>query len=174
VDSLTTLAEARRQSHDAAEDFGLHRLAVDDAIAAHQRPKLERYGETLFVVLRAAGYVDEAEAVEFGEIHLFVGPGFVITVGHGPSPDLTAVRRRMESEPQLLTHGPDAVLYAVLDSVVDGYAPVVAGLHTTARCQPLAGVTTPDGKDGTVDVSSGTGADTREAAEASRARNEPN
>jgi magnesium transporter len=149
VASLATLAEARRQSLGradmmawislqqpaevqllaAAEEFGLHRLAVDDAIAAHQRPKLERYGETLFVVLRAAGYVDEAEAVEFGEIHLFVGPGFVLTVGHGSTPDVAAVRRRMEGDPQLLAHGPEAVLYAVLDSVVDGYAPVVAGLQ---------------------------------------------
>ncbi|MEU7873418.1 magnesium and cobalt transport protein CorA [Dactylosporangium sp. NPDC049140] len=120
-------ADAQLQA--AAEEFGLHRLAVDDAIAAHQRPKLERYGETLFVVLRAARYLDEAEEVEFGEIHLFVGPGFVLTVGHGSTPDVAAVRQRMEGDPQLLAHGPEAVLYGVLDSVVDGYAPVVAGLQ---------------------------------------------
>ncbi|WP_372433129.1 magnesium and cobalt transport protein CorA [Antrihabitans stalagmiti] len=113
----------------AAEQFGLHELAVEDAIQAHQRPKLERYGHTLFVVLRAARYVDDTEEVEFGELHLFVGPGFVVTVRHGPSPDLSAVRRRMESDPALLSRGPEAVLYAILDTVVDGYAPVVAGLE---------------------------------------------
>jgi magnesium transporter len=113
----------------AAEAFGLHELAVEDAIVAHQRPKLERYGDTLFVVLRAARYLDDAEEVDFGELHLFVGPGFVLTVRHGRSPDLAAVRRRLEADPDLLRLGPEAVLYAVLDSVVDGYAPVVAGLQ---------------------------------------------
>ncbi|GAA4465295.1 magnesium and cobalt transport protein CorA [Phytohabitans houttuyneae] len=113
----------------AANEFGLHELAVEDAIRAHQRPKLERYGDTLFVVLRAARYLDETEQVEFGEIHLFVGPGFVLTVRHSHAPDLAAVRRRLEAEPHLLAHGPEAVLYAILDRVVDGYAPVVAGLQ---------------------------------------------
>jgi len=112
-----------------AEEFGLHDVAVEDAIVAHQRPKLERYGETLFVVLRAATYLDDAEEVEFGEIHLFVGPNFVITVRHSRTPDLGAVRLRMENDPELLARGPEAVLYAILDSVVDGYAPVVAGLQ---------------------------------------------
>ncbi|HEY6590508.1 MAG TPA: magnesium and cobalt transport protein CorA, partial [Actinomycetota bacterium] len=112
-----------------AEEFGLHELAVEDAIVAHQRPKLERYGDTLFVVLRAARYLDEVEEVEFGEIHLFVGSTFVLTVRHGHAPDLAAVRRRMESDPELLRLGPEAVLYAILDGVVDGYAPVVAGLQ---------------------------------------------
>jgi magnesium transporter len=113
----------------AAEEFGLHELAVEDAIVAHQRPKLERYGTTLFIVLRAARYLDEAEAVEFGEIHLFAGPNFILTVRHSRAPDLAAVRRRLEHEPGLLKHGPEAVLYAILDRVVDGYAPVVAGLQ---------------------------------------------
>jgi magnesium transporter len=112
-----------------AEQFGLHELAVEDAIVAHQRPKLERYGETLFVVLRAARYVDESEQVEFGELHVFSGPGFVLTVRHAESPNLAAVRRRMESDPDLLRLGPEAVLYAILDAVVDGYAPVVRGLQ---------------------------------------------
>jgi magnesium transporter len=112
-----------------ADEFGLHDVAVEDAIVAHQRPKLERYGETLFVVLRAATYLDDAEEVEFGEIHLFVGPNFVITVRHSRTPDLGAVRQRMENDPELLARGPEAVLYAILDSVVDGYAPVVAGLQ---------------------------------------------
>jgi magnesium transporter len=117
------------QLQAAADEFGLHELAVEDAIVAHQRPKLERYGNTLFVVLRAARYLDDVEEVEFGEIHLFVGPDFVLTVRHSQAPDLAAVRQRMEDNSQLLEHGAEAVLYAILDSVVDGYAPVVAGLQ---------------------------------------------
>ncbi|MFD7231178.1 magnesium and cobalt transport protein CorA [Streptomyces sp. NPDC059881] len=112
-----------------AAEFDLHELAVEDALEAHQRPKLERYGETLFVVLRAARYLDAQEEVDFGELHIFVGRDFLITVRHGAAPDLSAVRRRMESTPELLALGPEAVLYAVLDAVVDGYAPVVAGVQ---------------------------------------------
>jgi magnesium transporter len=112
-----------------AGEFGLHELAVEDAIVAHQRPKLERYDDTLFVVLRAARYLDEAEEVEFGEVHVFVGPDFVVTVRHSESPDLSAVRRRLESNPDLLSLGPEAILYAIVDRVVDGYLPVVAGLE---------------------------------------------
>lgn len=78
-----------------AEQFDLHELAVEDAIVAHQRPKLERYGDTLFVVLRAARYLDETEEVDFGELHIFVGPNFVLTVRHSEAPDLAAVRRRL-------------------------------------------------------------------------------
>ncbi len=111
-----------------ATEFDLHALAVEDAVVAHQRPKLERYGATLFVVLRAARYVDAVEEVEFSELHVFVGEGFVVTVRHGANPDLGAVRRRMESTPELLSLGPEAVLYAILDRVVDDYGPVVAGL----------------------------------------------
>ncbi|WP_249714882.1 magnesium and cobalt transport protein CorA [Rhizomonospora bruguierae] len=120
---------AEEQLLTAAEQFGLHKLAVEDAIVAHQRPKLERYGDTLFVVLRAARYLDAAEEVDFGEVHIFVGPNFVLTVRHGEAPDLAAVRRRLEDDPELLARGPEAVLYGVLDAVVDGYAPVVAGLQ---------------------------------------------
>jgi magnesium transporter len=120
---------AEAQLLPVAEEFGLHEVAVEDAIVAHQRPKLERYGDTLFVVLRAATYLDDVEEVEFGEIHLFVGPNFVLTVRHSRTPDLGAVRRRMEDDPELLARGPEAVLYAILDGVVDGYAPVVAGLQ---------------------------------------------
>ncbi|MER0241502.1 magnesium and cobalt transport protein CorA [Streptomyces sp. HSW2009] len=112
-----------------AGEFDLHKLAIEDALEAHQRPKLERYGETLFVVLRAARYLDAPEEVEFGELHLFVGPDFVITVRHGAAPDLSAVRTRMESTPELIGLGPEAVLYAILDDVVDGYAPVVEGVQ---------------------------------------------
>jgi magnesium transporter len=113
-----------------AEEFDLHPLAVEDALEAHQRPKLERYGETLFVVLRAARYLDAPEEVDFGELHVFLGHDFVITVRHGAAPDLSAVRRRMEESPELLALGPEAVLYAILDAVVDGYAPVVSGVQT--------------------------------------------
>lgn len=113
-----------------AAEFDLHPLAVEDAMEAHQRPKLERYGETLFVVLSAARYLDALEEVDFGELHVFVGPDFVITVRHGAAPDLSAVRRRMEDTPELLKLGPEAVLYAILDSVVDGYVPVVTGVQT--------------------------------------------
>lgn len=112
-----------------AAEFKLHELAVEDAITAHQRPKLERYGDTLFCVLRAARYVDRAEEVEFSELHVFIGPDFVITLRHGEAPDLAAVRRRLEGSPDMLARGPEAVLYAILDEVVDGYLPVVAGLE---------------------------------------------
>ena len=112
-----------------AKEFGLHELAVEDAIKAHQRPKLERYGDTLFVVLRAARYIDESETVEFGEIHVFVGTDFVVTVRHGEAPHVREVRRQMEGQPDLLRRGPAAILYAIMDRVVDDYEPVVAGLQ---------------------------------------------
>jgi magnesium transporter len=118
-----------REVASLAAEFQLHELAVEDAIVAHQRPKLERYGDTLFVVLRPARYLDETEEVEFGEVHVFVGRDFVLTVRHSEAPDLGAVRRRLESSPDLLRRGPEAVLYAILDKVVDGYLPVVAGLE---------------------------------------------
>jgi magnesium transporter len=114
---------------ELAEQYGLPELAVEDAIKAHQRPKFERYGNTLFVVLKAARYLDAVEEVDFGELHLFLGADFVITVRHSESPDLSRVRRRLESDPELLARGSEAVLYAILDAVVDGYAPVVAGLE---------------------------------------------
>ncbi|WGW12027.1 magnesium and cobalt transport protein CorA [Saxibacter everestensis] len=113
-----------------AAEFDLHQLAIEDAVAAHQRPKIERYGDTLFLVLRAATYLDDAETVEFGELHIFVGRNFVITVRHSTSPDLSTVRHRMEDQdPKLLALGTEAVLYAILDAVVDGYMPVIAGLE---------------------------------------------
>ena len=119
---------SQAEIHSLAEEFDLHELAVEDAISAHQRPKLERYDDTLFVVLRAADYLDVPEEVAFGELHVFVGPNFVITVRHSESPDLSHVRRRMEADPELLAMGTQAVLFAIIDTVVDEYAPVVAGL----------------------------------------------
>ncbi len=112
-----------------AEEFSLHELAVEDALNGHQRAKLERYGDTLFTVLRPARYLDDVEKVEFGELHVFVGPDFVVTVRHAESPNLAKVRHRMEAAPELLAMGPQAVLYAILDEVVDQYEPVVAGLE---------------------------------------------
>jgi magnesium transporter len=114
--------------HTLAEQFGLHPLAVEDAIHAHQRPKLERYDDTLFVVLRPARYRDDLEEVEFGEVHLFAGTNFVLTVRHSEAPEFSSVRRRLETQPDLLRQGPEAVLYAIMDQVVDGYYPVVTGL----------------------------------------------
>ncbi|WP_313480537.1 magnesium/cobalt transporter CorA [Microbacterium sp.] len=112
-----------------AAEFRLHELAVEDALRGHQRPKLEHYENHLFVVLRPARYLDAEEEVEFGEVHVFVGRDFVVTVRHAEEPDLGQVRRRLESDPILLAHGPEAVLYAILDEVVDRYAPVLAGLE---------------------------------------------
>lgn len=114
---------------ELGELFGLHELAVEDAIQAHQRSKLERYDDTLFVVLRAARYLDAAEEIEFGELHIFTGENFVITVRHGRSPDLALVRRGLEDDPEMLAFGPEGVVYAILDAVVDGYAPVLFGLE---------------------------------------------
>jgi magnesium transporter len=112
-----------------AREFNLHPLAVEDAIAAHQRAKLERYGTTLFTVLRPARYLDDVERVEFGELHVFTGRDFVVTIRHAEAPDLGRVRDRLERSPDLLRLGPEAVLYAILDQVVDEYAPVVGGLE---------------------------------------------
>jgi magnesium transporter len=130
-DRMVWLGLYRPEAHELgelAELYDLPELAVEDAIKAHQRPKFERYGKTLFVVLKAARYRDEVEEVEFGELHLFLGPDFAVTVRHSESPDLSRVRRRLESEPALLAKGSEAVLYATLDAVVDGYRPVVDGL----------------------------------------------
>jgi magnesium transporter len=111
------------------EEFGLHELAVEDAVRAHQRPKLERYGESVFCVLRPARYVDESESVEFGEVHVFAGPQFVVTVRHSEAPDLHTVRTALESRPDLLCRGPIAILHAIMDRVVDDYGPVIAGVE---------------------------------------------
>ena len=112
-----------------AEEFGLHHLAVEDATEAHQRPKLERYGRSIFVVLKPARYLDEKERVEFGEIHIFVGEDFVITVRHSEAPDVGDVRKGLEADPELLRRGPEAILHAIMDRVVDDYMPVVDGLE---------------------------------------------
>jgi len=114
---------------EVAREFALHELAVEDAVNAHQRPKLERYGETLFCVLRPARYIDSTETVEFGEVHVFAGPRFVITVRHSEAPDLGDVRRKLEARPDLLQRGSVAILHAIMDRVVDDYGPVVTGVE---------------------------------------------
>ncbi len=118
-----------QEIRSVAKEFDLHPLAVEDAITAHQRAKLERYGTTLFTVLRPARYRDDVEEVEFGELHIFTGEDFVVTIRHAEAPDLGRVRRRLEAAPALLKLGPEAILYAILDQVVDEYVPVVAGLE---------------------------------------------
>lgn len=112
-----------------AEEFGLHELAVDDAILAHQRPKLERFDASRFLVLQTARYVQGREVVEFGEVHVFVGPGFVVSVRHGDASRLTGVREALEARPDLLRLGAGAIMHAIVDRVVDDYAPVVAGIQ---------------------------------------------
>lgn len=123
--------------HDPTDDelsqiattFDLHPLAVEDAGDSHQRPKVERYGDTLFLALKTLWYVDEEDAVETGEINLFVGPDFVVTVRHGAGIDLGTSRRDLERRAQVLQHGPMAVMYAICDRVVDEYEKVGASLE---------------------------------------------
>lgn len=112
-----------------ASEFQLSPLLVEDTITAHQRPKFERYGETLFLVLRAARYIDRTETVDFGEVHAIVGDRFVVTVRHAETPDLTPVRRELESAPETLAIGPSVVLERLLDRIVDEYRPVIAGIE---------------------------------------------
>jgi magnesium transporter len=110
------------------KEFGLHPLAVEDAIKAHQRPKVELYDDSLFVVIKVARYADPEEIVEIGEVMAFLGRHFIVTVRHGSGLGLSDVRTSLESRPEVLTMGPGAVLHAVLDRVVDEYQNVVVGL----------------------------------------------
>ncbi len=112
-----------------ADLYDLHELAVEDAISAHQRPKVERYADSLFIVLKTLWYVDEEDAVETGEINLFVGHKFIISVRHGAGGGLKEARQRLESASNVLAHGPSAVVYAVCDAVVDRYEDVTVSLQ---------------------------------------------
>ncbi|MDO5676908.1 MAG: magnesium and cobalt transport protein CorA [Propionibacteriaceae bacterium] len=112
-----------------AEEFQLSPLLVEDTITAHQRPKFERYGETLFLVLRAARYIDRSETVDFGEVHAIVGDRFAVTVRHSETPDLTTVRRMLEDDAETLKIGPSVVLEYLLDKIVDDYRPVAMGIE---------------------------------------------
>ncbi|MEU5546203.1 magnesium/cobalt transporter CorA [Streptomyces sioyaensis] len=110
-------------------EFALHPLAVEDALKAHQRPKLEVYDDSLFMVLKPVTYDDQADTVTASELMVFVGDSFVVTVRHGVASPLAAVRHRLEEHPEILRHGPGAVLYAVSDAVVDHYIEVAAELQ---------------------------------------------
>ena len=111
-----------------AREFNLHELAVEDAIKAHQRPKLEVYGDSVFLVLKTVIYIEATSDVETGEIMAFVGPEFIVTVRHGQHTDLHPIRQRLEERSDLLRCGPGAVLHAVVDRVVDDYEPVVEAI----------------------------------------------
>jgi magnesium transporter len=111
------------------QEFNLHPLAVEDAIHAHQRPKLEVFDDMVFLVLKTARYIDPYEVVKVGEILIFLGDEFIITVRHGAASPLDGVRRALEDDPELLRHGPGAVLHAIVDRVVDDYSPAIAGLE---------------------------------------------
>jgi magnesium transporter len=123
---------SEREFDSVRREFNLHELAVEDAIDAHQRPKLEMYGDSLFLVLKSARYRDEDERVEIGEIQVFVGDGFIVTVRHGETA-LHDVRLSLEQRPDLLRLGPGAALHAIIDRVVDDYAPVIAALEQDIR-----------------------------------------
>ncbi|MDI6411470.1 magnesium/cobalt transporter CorA [Streptomyces albus] len=110
-------------------DFGLHPLAVEDSLHAHQRPKLEVYPGSLFLVLKPVAYDEDRHELSTGELMVFVGDAFVLTVRHGEANPLGSVRRRLEEDPDVLRHGPTAVMYAVGDAVVDHYLAVAAALH---------------------------------------------
>jgi magnesium transporter len=112
-----------------AKLFDLHELAVEDAQQAHQRPKIEDYGEDVFVVLKTAHYHEDREEVHFGEINMFAGPGYVITVRHGPGSELATARQRLEDRPDLVRFGASSAIWAVLDKVVDDYIPVVDAIE---------------------------------------------
>lgn len=115
-----------------AREFDLHELAVEDAVKAHQRPKLERYGETLLIVVKTARYIDPREVIEVGELLVFVNPDFIVTVRHGEG-DLGPVRERLDSRPDLVEHGVGMVLYAILDHVVDGYEVAAEGVDVDVQ-----------------------------------------
>jgi magnesium transporter len=110
-------------------EFDLHPLAVEDAIEAHQRPKVEVYGDMVFAVLKTARYIDPTEVIELGELLVFLGADYIITVRHGEASSLHGVREALEQDPARLRCGPGAVLHAILDHVVDDYLPALEGLE---------------------------------------------
>ena len=123
------LVDPTAREFDAVRrEFDLHALAVDDAVRAHQRPKLETYGDTLFLVVKTVRYVGSEQLVDVGEVLVFVGPDFLITVRHGEAGGLGDVREHLERRPELLALGPGAALHAIVDRIVDAYEPVVDGV----------------------------------------------
>lgn len=137
---------------DVRAAFGLHELAVEDAIKAQQRPKLEVYGDSLFIVLRPTTYVREQHDVQVGEILLFVGRNFVVSVRHGEAGELAGVRRRIEARPDLLRLGPGAIVYAILDHVVDGYRRVAEDMEDQIQDEIEAEVLLPGGECGPEEI----------------------
>jgi magnesium transporter len=120
------------------KQYRLHPLAVEDAIQAHQRPKLDEYEGSVFVVVKTAEYLADEEVIKLGEIQMFIGDGFIVHVRHGAASPLTEVRRKLEASPRRLIDGPSAVLHAIVDHVVDCYAPVVKALaHDVERVEDL-------------------------------------
>ena len=113
--------------HRVQQQFELHDLAIEDADHAHQRPKIEQYGDALFIVARTAQL--DGDSIAFGETHLFVGEGYLVSVRHGPSTSYKPVRERCESCPRALARGEDYILYAILDFIVDNYSPVLEAIH---------------------------------------------
>ena len=109
------------------EEFGLHDLAIEDACAAHQRPKIEEFGDSLFMVLHTAQLA--GDQVKFGETHIFLGPRFLVTIRHGYSHSHSKIRERCEAMPQKLAKGPGFALYTIMDFIVDNYVPVIDGLQ---------------------------------------------
>jgi magnesium transporter len=107
-----------------AEQFKLHALAVEDAVKAHQRPKVEEYDDTLFIVLKTVFYDEDTQQIELGDVMLFVGDSFIVSVRHGRGLAITDVRKRLESDRELLDCGPSAVMYAICDRVVDDYTDI--------------------------------------------------
>ncbi|MET7936202.1 magnesium/cobalt transporter CorA [Streptomyces sp. NPDC005322] len=137
-------APTEKEFELVTSEFGLHPLAVEDALKAHQRPKLEVYDDSLFLVLKPVQYDDTAGTVTAGELMVFVGDSFVVTVRHGEANPLGMVRERLERDPELLQHGPTTVMYAVADTVVDTYLEVADALHEDLE-ELEADVFAPDG-----------------------------
>jgi magnesium transporter len=126
---LGLLEPTHEELDRARKAFGLHELAIEDAQRAHQRAKLEDYETGWFAVLKTAKYDEEREEVDFGEIHMFIGSGYLIAVRHGEASELKPARRKLEERPDLLMHGPVAAAWAILDKVVDDYEPVATGIE---------------------------------------------
>ena len=124
------LYEPSEEEFDSLQrEFHLHPLAVEDAIHAHQRPKLEAYDDMVFLVLKTARYVDPTEVIDLGEVLVFLGEDFIITVRHGVASSLSGVRETLDADPERLKHGPSSALHAILDRIVDDYQPAMEGLE---------------------------------------------
>jgi magnesium transporter len=129
----------REEFESVAQELELPHRVIEDAIKPQQRPKIARYGESLFIVLKTARYLDEPERVDFSEAHVLVGKGFVVTIRYEEIPALDEVRRRLEGEPELLRQGPQPILHEIMDQIVDDYEPVLEDLGTDADIEEVEG-----------------------------------